>query len=222
MNYILKRNTRSKHIRIRLNHQGELVATAPKHIPKFVVSQFVKKSQPWIERQRQKQSLAKLAHPVIDWQNQIVSFKGKLYYFKFDTSFSEKVIIGNKYLHIHPVTGFETDVKKTLLVWLKKQAELYILQSLKHHSQDMKVSFLQVRFRQQSSRWGSCSSRGNLNFNWRLIHFHPKVIDYVIIHELAHLKHHDHSKAFWNVVKQFCPCYKDHVNFLKSQSLAIE
>ncbi len=65
-----------------------------------------------------------------------------------------------------------------------------------------------LKFREQKTRWGSCSSKGAINFNWRLVVFRPEVIDYVIIHELAHLRHMNHSALFWNLVEVHCQNYE--------------
>ncbi len=66
----------------------------------------------------------------------------------------------------------------------------------------------QVRVKVQRSKWGSCSSEKNINLNWRLIFLDTFIIDYVIIHELCHLKHMNHSSLFWDLVEVYCPDYK--------------
>ena len=66
-----------------------------------------------------------------------------------------------------------------------------------------------ITIRDQKSRWGSCSSRGTLSFNYKLVFAPPKVLDYVVVHELCHLKHLNHSKAFWGEVARYLPDYKD-------------
>ncbi|MBP6880316.1 M48 family metallopeptidase [Candidatus Saccharibacteria bacterium] len=68
--------------------------------------------------------------------------------------------------------------------------------------------FNQVAIRDQSSRWGSCSSLKNLNFNWKLLYLPEKLIDYVVVHELCHLKEQNHSKNFWALVAETTPDYK--------------
>jgi predicted metal-dependent hydrolase len=85
----------------------------------------------------------------------------------------------------------------------------------------MDISFGSISLREQKSRWGSCSSLGNLNFNWRLAHHPPAVIDYVIIHELAHRLHMDHSSAFWSVVKKYDPEHLKHQGWLKRRGLQL-
>ena len=74
------------------------------------------------------------------------------------------------------------------------------------------------------TRWGSCSTRGSLNFSWRLVMAPPAVIDYVILHELAHLKIHNHSSNFWSRVAQLVPDYREHKKWLEQNGhlLAIE
>ena len=75
--------------------------------------------------------------------------------------------------------------------------------------------YTSITIRDQKTRWGSCSSRGTLSFNYRLIFAPPKVLDYVVVHELCHLTHMNHSKDFWNMVASVMPDYKLCKNWLK-------
>jgi len=72
-----------------------------------------------------------------------------------------------------------------------------------------------ITVRDQKTRWGSCSSRGTLSFNYRLIFAPPEVLDYVVVHELCHLTHMNHSKDFWNMVARIMPDYKAHKQWLR-------
>ncbi len=72
-----------------------------------------------------------------------------------------------------------------------------------------------ITIRDQKTRWGSCSSRGTLSFNYRLIFAPPAVLDYVVVHELCHLTHMNHSADFWNLVGSVMPDYKQHRKWLK-------
>ena len=76
-------------------------------------------------------------------------------------------------------------------------------------------SFSRITIRDQKTRWGSCSGKGTLSFNWRLMLAPPAVLDYVVVHELCHLTHMDHSKAFWTLVESVCPDYRIHRKWLK-------
>ena len=85
-------------------------------------------------------------------------------------------------------------------------------------------AYTSVTVRDQKTRWGSCSSRGTLSFNYRLIFAPPGILDYVVVHELCHLTHMNHSKDFWNMVASVMPDYKVCKNWLKEHGheLAIE
>jgi len=72
-----------------------------------------------------------------------------------------------------------------------------------------------ITIRDQKTRWGSCSAKGTLSFNWRLMLAPPAVLDYVVVHELCHLTHMDHSPAFWQAVADVCPDYRAHRRWLK-------
>lgn len=78
-----------------------------------------------------------------------------------------------------------------------------------HYCEKMGVSVGRIAVRNQKTRWGSCSAKGNVNFNYLLAYLPEKLLDYVVIHELAHRKHMDHSKEFWEEVKRYCPDYKE-------------
>ncbi|MDE7247138.1 MAG: M48 family metallopeptidase [Lachnospiraceae bacterium] len=76
-------------------------------------------------------------------------------------------------------------------------------------------SYDRITIRDQKTRWGSCSAKGTLSFNWRLMLAPPAVLDYVVVHELCHLTHMNHSAAFWALVESVCPDYRVHRKWLK-------
>lgn len=84
-----------------------------------------------------------------------------------------------------------------------------------YYADIMGVSYNRITIRDQKTRWGSCSSKGNLNFNFRLYYMPQHLMDYVIVHELSHRRHMDHSKEFWNEVARFYPEYKKCVEELR-------
>lgn len=79
----------------------------------------------------------------------------------------------------------------------------------------MGVDYGRITIREQKTRWGSCSSKGNLNFNWRLVLLDPELLDYVVVHELAHRREMNHSVAFWKVVEAELPDYRERRRRLK-------
>lgn len=97
----------------------------------------------------------------------------------------------------------------------KKEAEKFILQRIQVWSEMMQLHPSAVRFKNQSTRWGSCTSKGVININWRLVGAPLHVIDYILVHELAHLKHLNHSKSFWEIVASIYPDYKKAEKWLR-------
>jgi len=102
----------------------------------------------------------------------------------------------------------------------KKAARKLVVQKLEHWNKFYDFTWGRVAIRDQSSRWGSCSSRGNLNFNWKILHLPLELQDYLIVHELCHLENPNHSKKFWSTVAETLPDYKVHRKRLKKLSLA--
>ena len=83
------------------------------------------------------------------------------------------------------------------------------------YARKMDVTYGRITIREQKTRWGSCTSEGNLNFNWRLIFAPEEVVDYIVVHELAHRKEMNHSRAFYDVVASVLPDYKVQEKWLK-------
>lgn len=97
----------------------------------------------------------------------------------------------------------------------RRQAELVIPERVRYFARHMGVDYGTIRIKAQKTRYGSCSSRGNLNFNWKLIRMPAEVLDYVVVHELAHRKQMNHSSLFWREVEQVPPDYRERRRWLK-------
>ncbi len=97
----------------------------------------------------------------------------------------------------------------------REKARIQITARVNHYIQGTGHSYKTLSIRDQKSRWGSCSSRGTLSFNYRLIFAPPRVLDYVVVHEICHMTHMNHSKDFWDLVEQIMPDYKIHKKWLK-------
>lgn len=90
----------------------------------------------------------------------------------------------------------------------KEQARRFVLERLSYFNEFYNFAFERVAIRDQRTRWGSCSNKNNLNFNYRIVHLPKEHADYLIVHELCHLKHLNHSRDFWNLVAETIPDYR--------------
>jgi predicted metal-dependent hydrolase len=106
-------------------------------------------------------------------------------------------------------------VENILLQWYKTQSFIYLKSRTAFWADRIGVSFRRICIKDQRSRWGSCSSLHNLNYNWRIIMAPEPVIDYLIIHEVSHLVHFNHSTHFWELVSMHDPIYQEHKLWLK-------
>jgi predicted metal-dependent hydrolase len=100
------------------------------------------------------------------------------------------------------------DVNKVLEKALREKARAHFSERLAHYAPKLGVSLPPLRLSSARTRWGSCSHHGGISLNWRLIFMSPEVVDYVVAHELAHLREMNHSARFWAVVEQLCPDHK--------------
>lgn len=114
-----------------------------------------------------------------------------------------------------PVQREKTPSEKRLEAIYRKAAREYFPKRVSHYARMLGVTYGKISIRDQKTRWGSCSSEGNLSFNRRLILAPPDVLDYVVIHELCHRKEMNHSKEFWALVESLMPEYKERRKWLR-------
>ena len=117
--------------------------------------------------------------------------------------------------------GQEAPLGEEEILTLAEQMRQRLPEKLNRHAASMGVTFGRVTIRCQQTRWGSCSSRGNLNFNCLLMLAPEEVLDYVVVHELAHRKQMNHSALFWQEVARECPDYKKSLRWLKDRGGAL-
>ena len=117
--------------------------------------------------------------------------------------------------------GQEAPLGEEEILTLAEQMRQRLPEKLNRHAASMGVTFGRVTIRCQQTRWGSCSSRGNLNFNCLLMLAPEGVLDYVVVHELAHRKQMNHSALFWQEVARECPDYKKSLRWLKDRGGAL-
>lgn len=113
------------------------------------------------------------------------------------------------------IEKLQSELKK----WYKKQAAAYIMKRVEYYKSIIGVTVNSVSIKSRKSQWGSCDSNGDITFSWRLVMARPEAIDYVVIHELCHRKHMDHSSEFWHQVHKYMPDFKAQKQWLEDNSV---
>jgi predicted metal-dependent hydrolase len=113
------------------------------------------------------------------------------------------------------------DIRPLLGRWMRARAESIIPERVRALNDPWKLRYSSIAVRNQRTRWGSCSRRGALSFNWRLVILPTAVADYLICHELAHLKYLDHSSRFWSLVARICPTFRDSERWLRKHGRSV-
>ncbi|MDF2870759.1 MAG: family peptidase [Anaerocolumna sp.] len=122
---------------------------------------------------------------------------------------------GKRILALETQTEDKAVIREYIADWYRRYAKDTLEMKASYYAKRMHTDYGRITVREQKTRWGSCSSKGNLNFNWKLMMMPEPIIDYVVIHELAHRKHMDHSKNFWFEVEKVLPDYKIKRDWLK-------
>lgn len=118
-----------------------------------------------------------------------------------------------------PKSATPEQIRDAVQAWLMRQAREYFLQRLDHFAPQLQVRWTKLSLSNAGTRWGSAKSDGSIRLNWRLVHFRPAVIDYVVAHELSHLRVMDHSARFWDTVRSVVPDYAELRGQLKDDAV---
>lgn len=220
MEYQLIKSKR-KSIAISFDRDGNLIVKAPYFIRNYEIDAFVRSKADWIEatairlrreRERKEKERLKLEN------GDILPFLGDrltLTVIRENRKRAKVICAGERLILWVPYDADYEYRQNALEKWYRKEASAVISKKAAYYAKILSVCYEDIHIRDQKSRWGSCSGRGNLNFNWRLIMAPEQVLDYVVIHELCHLRHMDHSREFWELVGSICPSYKQFKGWLK-------
>ncbi len=210
---------RARRVTLRVEHDGELVLTAPRHVSRAALERLVSARQDWIASTRQRLAQAcsrrdpetsalnpaRIKLPAIDEQWQVEYLAGR----------RAEVIAAGRLIRL-PEAECKLDTAHRLQAWLKQRARQTLVPRVDELATRFGIRFEQVSIRNQRSRWGSCSATGRLSLNARLLFCTPQACDYVLIHELVHIEHPNHSPRFWQRVEQLCPHYRESMASLKT------
>lgn len=119
-------------------------------------------------------------------------------------------------------TREENILKKAMENWYRKKTLEKIKEKVKYYQSYFKEIPLNIKVKEQQKRWASCTSRNELLFNWRCVMAPSNVLDYIVVHEMCHMVHKNHSKEFWNLVSSIIPDYEDRKDWLKNNGIRMD
>ncbi|MBN1273644.1 MAG: M48 family metallopeptidase [Candidatus Aminicenantes bacterium] len=223
--YVAVLSRRAKHVRLSLEPGGRLKVVLPSGRRKYSIPDILEKNRRWIIKNLDNLSRKNRPDfPLTFADGSALPLLNSLYRIKIIpvTGNTESFRWNGRFLELRLRDRTPSRVRTAVIVWYKEMSRLYLDRRIPVLSAKMMVRPGAVRVKNQRTLWGSCSRKGNLNFNWRLMLLTPETADYLIIHELAHLLHLNHSKRFWHTIEKYCPEYKKHKAELREKNSWLE
>lgn len=227
----IQRKVRRKSLSIYLSPQKPIIVRTGLMTPQKIIYEFLLSKKDWILTNLKKFKELDEKFPQRRLlEKEIFPFLGKNLHLKVSITPNKKLFMSrtdaNILLHV-PINEWSaisraqdySEHHEVLRQFYKRESIAHLTERVRFLSKEMGLIPAKLSFREPKGRWGSCSSKGSINLNWRLILFKPDVVDYVIIHELCHLQHLNHSSAFWSLVEKHCSNYKDSEKELKHNQM---
>lgn len=221
----IRRRAYQRSMNLSVRPDGQLRVTCCRRMPLGEITRFVTESERFIQKRLLEIDSWRKKYP----PREMIS--GEKFWFLgeervLDVVWSwnvrSKVSVSESSLEIlAPLTSTTEERRQALHRFFRRQAQVHLLERVKHFAPIMKLYPRTLSIRGQRTRWGSCTANEGLNLNWKLLAAPPSSIDYVVIHEIAHLRFMDHSKAFWNLVGQYHPDWKAARAWLKEHEYEI-
>jgi predicted metal-dependent hydrolase len=213
---VFRRNARAKRLVLRLSMHGtEVQVTVPKGVSRARALEFTERSRSWIASK-----VALHGGNVHLKPGERILLRGIEHEIRHAGTKRGLITIDVEQRVIH-VPGELAHIPRRLRDWLKAQAHADLAAASARYATLMGVTYRRITVRDQRTRWGSCSSGGDLSYSWRLILVPPHVLDYVAAHEVAHLKHLDHSPRFWRLVLSHCAHASKAKTWLKTHGQTV-
>ncbi len=184
-----------------------LTVSAPSTMPLAKIESIVRESERWILRKIAEWSHRKVA-PVAWREGERIPFLGGGLTLRLARGARSRADRRDAELWVVTRDGTASQIEQAVVRWYKRAAHAYLAERLRALADAAKLSHPTLTISSAMARWGSCSSKREVRLAWRLVKAPPDLVDYVICHELAHLRHMDHSGAFWAEVGRQCPDYR--------------
>lgn len=226
--YILRRSARRRTIEIQVRPESVRVL-APTRVTRGRIDRFVAEKAQWITERQQALRSRMLQQPAarsldqgsdLLWLGERLNLKVREHQSATAVTLNEASLCLALSRRIRKPR--EAAIKEQLELWYREQATRYFHTRVRFWSAHMRLMPAQIKVRSYRRKWGCCNSRGEISFNWLLIMAPVHIIDYVIVHELSHLQQMNHSPAFWSVVVQYYPDYREAKRWLDRQGSALQ
>lgn len=226
--YTLSESKKTKYIKLVMGIEG-LRVVKPYRAKFEDVERVLKDKSNWIFKHYSDFQTMKVDHYKREWESgERLLYRGKRYNIRVFNSkeSSARVNFNGKRFEVFVNESLGEKERKTLIEgafkkWLIRTARECIEDRLNYYCKIIGVNYNSMKIKEQRTRWGSCSRKGNLNFNWKLIMSPPWVIDYVVVHELCHLQYMNHSKEYWAMVERYMPSYRKAQEWLKKNGMGL-
>ena len=212
----LVRNRRARRYVLRLCSDGSARVTVPRGGSAAEAKQFAKRNVPWLERQLVRHATQSTAPKPWLIGSEILLRGERVRLEPGPNGGIGAICLGNEVVRVRGLlTDLRPEVERHLWYLAAQELPTRVFELAALHQ----IGIKRVTVRNQRTRWGSCSRRGTISLNWRLIQAPPFVRDYIILHELAHVKEMNHSGRFWREVARLCPEFKAAEKWLKQNRL---
>ena len=202
---------RARRYILRVRPNGTLRVTVPRGGSRREAEQFVRRHEKWIDRER---SRVRMECPVADWRDgSTILVRGEPVRISVAACGSGwRITYADRALVVNEIADVRTAIERDL----RELAKADLLPRLTELAAAHNLRVGAVSIRNQRSRWGSCARNGNIALNFRLVQMPAQVRDYVLLHELMHIKQQNHSHRFWRLVAGVCPGFRDAERWLKT------
>lgn len=212
---IFKNRRRKKTISLTVKPDASVVVLVPFYAQHQQIIDFIQLKKEWIKKKiAQLRDTTGVSAQKKLQEGELFPYLGRHYALK--AADDHNIKLDRNSLNISYAE--KNKMKDSLLKWYKEEALLFIRKRVDLYSQYMRVSPMSIRITSARQRWGSCTHVNTINFPWRIIGLPPDIIDYIVVHELAHINQKNHSSNFWNIVSNILPDYKERKKWLKEKS----